>query len=573
MTSATINLRQRVRDSASRIGLPRFWRWWMGELAPLLPRASRAALQRRFARPVIELADGQAIFWRAEVNDGVARLAATESVSLSGDSQGVLAAGRAAVARLASSASAGIAAPRVIVALAPRQVLRKELTLPSAVEENLVPTLAFDLDRHTPFRADQLYFDAAVKSRDGAKKTLRVDWVAALKTIVDAAQKQVQEWGAIPVAIVPGPPTTAPARLNLLPSAARPRTLQLRRWQVWAPLALLALLVAAAVFVPLVQKRQYAIALADLNAQAGQQAAVADKLRQQLEQMQNEYNYVLAKKYAFPSVVHVLDEVTRALPDDTWITQLELKTGVRAKDAKDAQRDLYLRGESANAGKLISLLEDSKLVEQVAPRSPTTKIQGAAGEIFDLGAHVRALPATIPVVLAELPPVRPSPDAIRATAKPSPSDAASATPSRVPVATSAASAAAAPIAAAARAEEAPTMFGPFPPGYVPPAGAPAAPALQRGARAALAPPSQAPLPPSGPSAAPGAAPAAPPAMSGRAAGRIPAMPMQPAAPPASSPAPVQPAAVAPAAAPADAASEPPAAEAPPPAEGEPKEED
>jgi len=401
MTSATISWRQRVRDFANRVGLPRFWRWWMGELAPMLPGASRAALQRRFARPVIEIADGEVVFWRPEVANGVARLAVSERVTLAGDPQSVLAAGRAAVARLAANATAGIAAPRVIVALNPRQVLRKELTMPAAVEENLIQTLAYDLDRHTPFRADQLYFDATVKARDPAKKVLRVDWVAALKSIVDAARKQIEDWGAVPIAVIPGPPTTVPTRLNLLPTAARPRPLQLRRWQVWAPLALVVLLVAAAVFVPLIQKREYAIALADLNAQAGQQAAVADKLRQQLEQMQNEYNYVLAKKYSFPSAVHVLDEVTRVLPDDTWITQLELKTGGRGKEA---QRDLYLRGESANAGKLIALLEDSKLVEQVAPRSPTTKIQGSSGEIFDLGARLRALPAPVPVALADLPP-------------------------------------------------------------------------------------------------------------------------------------------------------------------------
>ena len=269
MTSATTSWRQRVRDSANRAGLPRFWRWWIGELAPLLPGISRAALQRRFARPVIELSNGQALFWRPEINNGTARLSMTEAVALSGDPAAVLAAGRAAVARLAANASAGIAAPKVIVALNARQVLRKELPLPAAVEENLIQALAYDLDRHTPFRPEQLYFDATVVGRDAAKKTLRVDWVAALKTIVDSAKKQAEEWGAVVVAVVPGPPTTTPTRLNLLPNAARPRPLQWRRWQVWAPVALIATFAIAAVFVPLLQKRQYAIELAALNAEAG----------------------------------------------------------------------------------------------------------------------------------------------------------------------------------------------------------------------------------------------------------------------------------------------------------------
>src|SRR5271169_5191317 len=113
---------QRVRDAANRTGLPRFWRWWMSELAPLLPDAWRAALQRRFTRPVIELADGEALIWRPEFTNGATRLAVAERVSLIGDASAVLAAGRAAIARIAAKASGGIAMPRVTVALARRRV-------------------------------------------------------------------------------------------------------------------------------------------------------------------------------------------------------------------------------------------------------------------------------------------------------------------------------------------------------------------------------------------------------------------------------------------------------------------
>ena len=422
MESARTNWRQRIRDAASRAGLPRFWRWWAGELGPLMPAGSRAIVQRRFVRPVIEFEDGEALFWRPEFSSGGARLALVEKVALTGDAAAILSRGRAAAARLAANGSQ-FAAPRVVVALNPRRVLRKQLVLPAAVEENLAQTLAYDLDRHTPFRPEQLYFDAAIVGRDTAAKTLRVDWVAALTTVVDSAVKQVVEWGAVPVAVVPGPPSALPARLNLLPNAARPRPLDWRRWQVWAPIALVAILALSSIIVPLAQKREYAIVLTEQNAIAAEQAKAADKLRQQLESMQSEYNYVLAKKYAFPSVVHVIDEVTRVLPDDTWLTQFELKTSGRGKET---QRDLYLRGESANAGKLIALLQDSKLVEQAAPRSPTTKIQGSTGEIFDLGARLRALPLPPAQALAEgaRPSAPVTAPAVATTAAPAPARAA-----------------------------------------------------------------------------------------------------------------------------------------------------
>ncbi len=331
-----------------------------------------------------------------------------ETVALKGDAAAVHAAGRAAVARLAASASGGIAAPKVIVALDAKQVLRKELSLPSAVEEELNQTLAFELDRYTPFRPEQVYFDAVVVGRDPARKLLRVDWVAALKSVVDGAVKQVEAWGAVPVAVVPGPPAAAPTRLNLLPGVRRTLPLQWRRWQVWAPLALVVVFALTASGVPLLQKREYAIALGAQTAVAEQRALAADALRQQLETMRDDYNYVLAKKYAYPSMVQVLDEVTRALPDDTWLTQLDVKTSGRGKDML---REVYLRGESANAGKLISMLEDTKLFEQAAQRSPTTKVQGGPGEVFDLGARVLALPppGAAPLMAAAAPVPAPPP--------------------------------------------------------------------------------------------------------------------------------------------------------------------
>ena len=79
-------------------------------------------------------------------------------------------------------------------------------------------------------------------------------------------------------------------------------------------------------------------------------------MRREFERLQADYNYALARKYTYPGTVQIIDDVTRVLPDDTWLTQLEMKTTVKGKDT---QRELFLRGESANGGKLISLLEDS----------------------------------------------------------------------------------------------------------------------------------------------------------------------------------------------------------------------
>jgi general secretion pathway protein L len=361
--------------------------------------------------------------------------------------------------------------PRIVVALAPRRVLRKEIVLPAAVEENLHRTLAYDLDRHTPFRPEQLYFDATVVARDLAKRTIRVQWVAALRNVVDSARKQAEDWGASVVAIVPGPAAIGRLRLNLLPVSERPPLMLWRRWQAWAPAALVAVIALAVVLVPLVQKREYTIALMRQTGEAKDQAETADALRRDFERQQNDYNYVLAKKYSWPGTVQILDNVTRVLPDDTWITQFEMKTTTKGKDV---QREVFLRGESANGGKLISLLEDSRLVDQVVLRSPTTKLQPGPGEVFDLGGVLRGLTPPQPSD-ATAAPVAPSP----ATTAPPPSPAppAAATPPASEGQAAPAPASPAPAAApAAGAEPAlpPAAAAPTPPATYAPAAAPPA---------------------------------------------------------------------------------------------------
>jgi len=447
MAHALNSLRQSARNAAHRAGLPRFWRWWSDELAPLIPAAWRGAMRRRLTRPVVEFGDGEAIFWRPQVIDGALRLVEVARVALAGDSGEVAAAGRAAVNAVAITADGEIAAaPKVVIALPPRQVMRKTLVLPAAVEENLVQALSYDLDRHTPFRPEQLYFDAAVVTVNPAAKTIGVDWVAALKTAVDSVRRQVEDWGAIVVAVVPGPVATNVARatkLNLVPRDARAPSALWRRWQMWGPVAVLAAVALAVLVVPLVQKREYAIALNKQTESAREQAEGADALRTQLERQQGDYNYALARKYSYPGTVQIVDDITRLLPDDTWLTQMEMRSVVRGKDNA---RELSLRGESANAGALISTLEESKLVEQAALQSPTTKLQPGPGEVFVLGSRLRtgAPPESVPVAAATAAAPTPTPAPDTATPGEPPPGAPGAPSSAAPAAVAGVSAAAVP---------------------------------------------------------------------------------------------------------------------------------
>lgn len=399
------------RSLARRLGLTGFGHWWMSELAVAMPVRLRTALAQRRARPVLAVDGASATLWRPAQANGSFRMVEAAHFGLDGDPQSVTAAGRAALAPLLAP---GNGAPRVVVAFAPRASLRKTLTLPLALEDHLHRALAYDLDRHTPFKADELYFDAAIVGRDAARGMLRVDLAAVRRALVDNVVRQVEGFGARVIGVTVDPPASASAsRLNLLPEDRRAETQGWARWQFALPAALLLAGALVALVLPIWHKRAEAIALHRLSDEALQRAMVSDALRTELEQRVNDYNFALERKYAFPATVQVLEDVTRILPDDTWITQLEVHT----LRGKDAHRELVLRGESANAGQLVALLEDSKLFTQSAPRSPTTKIQPGPGEVFDVGAQLKPLPKPVPLPLEMLPaPARPAAAARNPTA-------------------------------------------------------------------------------------------------------------------------------------------------------------
>ncbi len=405
----------RLAELARRSGIADFWPWWSGQLNALVPARPRAALARRRMRPVLVFDGHHATLWKPGLDGERTVMMPASTIALDGDAAAVIGEGRAAMASLALGVYGGVAvAPKLVLSVPPRDVLRKTLTLPAAVEPNLRQALQYDLDRHTPFKAEELYFDAVVSGRNPAKKEIQVDLVSCRKTVVDAALRHLTAWGVSAVAAVPEPPTTATqSRLNLLPHEARSTRVVWRRWQFWLPLALVASVALAAIAIPLWQKRDYAIALNTLAAEARGQAAVSDALRTELETKVGDYNFALERKYAFPSAFRVVDEVSRVLPDDTWLTQFEMKSIAKGKDT---QREILVRGETANAGRLVQLFEESPLLAQTAPRSPTTKIQPGPGEIFDLGAQLK--PLAVPALVALLPIEKPAESAAAAVTSP-----------------------------------------------------------------------------------------------------------------------------------------------------------
>ena len=130
--------------------LSRFFAWWGGELAALVPAGLRL-WWRESDRIVMLSFDGtRAVFERP----AGARREEIYAVELGTADASLY---RAETSRrLLQAAGRNF---RLLLCLPPEQVLQRTLTLPLAVEENLRQTLTFELDRYTPFRPEQVYFD------------------------------------------------------------------------------------------------------------------------------------------------------------------------------------------------------------------------------------------------------------------------------------------------------------------------------------------------------------------------------------------------------------------------------
>jgi len=73
-----------------------------------------------------------------------------------------------------------------------------------------------------------------------------------------------------------------------------------------------------------------------------------------------------------------MDELTRILPDDTWITRLDIKGS-----------ELEIQGQSSSAAALIPLIESSSILQNPRFRSPVTQIPRSDAERFQLSAETR----------------------------------------------------------------------------------------------------------------------------------------------------------------------------------------
>lgn len=267
---------------------------------------------------------------------------------------------------------------RIALRLPADRALRKVINLPAAAEENLREILSFEMDRLTPFSADQVYYDARLLDRDPEARRIKAELTLLPRGQVDPMVEMLRRIGLEPEAVALPRGTDSrkpPWRVPLATNGVGKK--RIRRLPLML-LVLTALFLAAAIVITFQRDSRRLEELEREVAVARKDADEARRLEEEITRLESQGNFIVDRKRARPPVVEVLSELTRSLPDTTWLYRLRL-----------IDEELQTFGYSPGASALIGLIESSNLFSNAQFRAPLTRDQRLDAEQFHIAFQVK----------------------------------------------------------------------------------------------------------------------------------------------------------------------------------------
>ena len=207
---------------------------------------------------------------------------------------------------------------------------------------------------------------------------MSVELQLAPKRELERALETARSFGIIPPRVELAAGAEGGSALNLLPGEPVHGTRENRLRRA------LTIVAAAACGRPRWRSRCSASAptVAKLQADVAAARAEAEEslaMRDRLEQLTRSAEFLEADKRRQPMVVRVLDELTRLVPDQAYITQLDIH-----------DQTVEVQGFAATASDLIALLEQSPLFKAPEFRSPVTQDRRSGAERFHVSVELVA---------------------------------------------------------------------------------------------------------------------------------------------------------------------------------------
>lgn len=345
-----------------------FVQWWTGELKRVLPSAWRERLQHSQRRLAIVLDPGQ-LRLGIESNRSITWI---ETLTRGAD----VGLQRPHIRALVEKHDVG-QAPRFLL-LDEGKVLRKHLSFPAAAESNLKQVLAFEMDRQTPFRANEVYYTSRLLEPVGESGQFQVELIVVPRKLVDASLEQLLS-GGLPVSGVDVLSQGETLGVNLLPPERRHRVLNPRSRMNYGLAGAAVVLLVLAMWQSLNLRANRVEMLEEAIAEVQDEARRVQALREQIGETAEAASFLTRRRATTPMAIEVIADLTKTLPDDTYLDRLVIN-----------QESVLLQGKSRNSQQLIELVNQSEILENAAFRG-STRLDAATGlEIFEVNAELSA---------------------------------------------------------------------------------------------------------------------------------------------------------------------------------------
>jgi general secretion pathway protein L len=248
----------------------------------------------------------------------------------------------------------------VILRLQPDNLLEREVVLPLAAERDLAQVLHYEMDRFSPFAADEVFWTFAISRRDRASGRVFALVSLAPKARLEGLIAALNEIGVAPSLLEAPLPGGSVRQIGLgQPDVRRDR---LRRLALVGAGALCAAFALAVVAVPFVRQSGE---LAELDARIASLkpgVARAETLRKQMASESSGADALASETARVGDMLQALAALTDLLPDDTFLNALTVRA-----------RKLTMDGQSAAANKLIAALSTDPVIKDATFAAPVTR--------------------------------------------------------------------------------------------------------------------------------------------------------------------------------------------------------
>jgi general secretion pathway protein L len=261
----------------------------------------------------------------------------------------------------------------LVLRLPPGAILDRQVTLPLAAERDAEAALQHDMDRLTPFRAADIVWAADIVGRDRGRGLLQLRLLLVVRTSVAAILAMVAAAG-VTVAFIQSRAADGMEQRIALGAGRHPAW---RRQAIRISLFACVALMATLIVMPFLRQERMLEVVNARIAHAQPLAREASEIRQRLTEAAASGDVIAATQLEFGSTLGVWAALTEVLPDDTFLVGLTLR-----------RRQVVLRGQSANAARLIALLAASKEIREPSFAAPVTRAAGDGQDQFTIAATV-----------------------------------------------------------------------------------------------------------------------------------------------------------------------------------------